>query len=39
MEKLGYIYAVILYAFEKKISVDDALEMIRAKLSVQSKKR
>ena len=32
MKKLGYIYAVILYVFKKKISVEDALEMIRAKI-------
>ena len=32
MKKLGYIYAVILYAFRKKISVEEALEMIRAKI-------
>jgi len=32
MKKLGYIYAVILYALRKKISVEDALEMIRAKI-------
>mgnify|MGYP003427564559 len=32
MKKLGYIYAVILYVFKKKISVEDALEKIRAKI-------
>lgn len=39
MEKLGYIYAIILHVFKEKISVDEALEMIRAKLSEQDEGR
>ena len=37
METLGYIYAAIQYVFEKKLSVDKALEMIRTKLLEQDK--
>lgn len=37
MKTLGYIYVIILYAYKKKISVEDALEMIRAKLLEQDK--
>ena len=35
MDKLGYIYTIIRSALEKKISVDNALEMIKAKLLEQ----
>ena len=37
METLGYIYTIILYALKKKISVEDALEMIREKILEQDK--
>lgn len=37
METLGYIYTIILYVLKKKISVEDALEMISAKLLEQDK--
>ena len=37
METLGYIYVIILYACKKKISVEDALEMIRKKILEQNK--
>lgn len=39
METLGYIYAVLLYVFEKKISPEEALEMIRDKFLEQDKKK
>lgn len=35
MKTLGYIYGVILHVLEDKISVEKALEMIRAKLLEQ----
>ena len=37
METLGYIFTIILYALKKKISVEDALEMIREKILEQDK--
>ena len=39
MKTLGYIYAVILYVFKEKISVNNALEMIRAKILEQGEER
>lgn len=37
METLGYIYGIMICVFNKKISVEEALEIIRAKLLEQDK--